>query len=895
MPISEPSVNQLESQEKNASTAPSGQGDPLPRRFERFVLLSRVARGGMGEVYLATAPGIEGAERPLIVKIIRPDHADDRSFTARFLDEARIQAQLCHPGVAQIVEAATDRSGKPYVVVEHVEGRNLSDVRTRSGQLGLRIGWPQAVALGVCLGEALTHIHERTDPDGRPLEIVHRDLSPQNVMVGYGGELKLIDFGTARGQNRRCQTVAGIVFAKPGYVAPEVANNSPGGIPADLYAFGVVLWELLAGRRFLWGEASEHMAQVGAGKRTLPPLSKMLAAPPELDAILARLTATRVEDRYPSARTATQDLAKILQRGPSLANGDRSVRGRIADLMQRLYPAEPARSRSEFARRVAEWRSVEHRPTLPEPSPAPAEEESPSMLPGTRYRLIQEIGRGAVGVVHEALHVDLGRSVALKVLSPDAMSPESQGRFRAEARAIAQLEHPNLVKIFEFGVCSDGRPFYAMELLDGESLDKRLTRLGRLPLREVVNLGLQACRALQVAHAAGVIHRDIKPANLHLTESGILKVLDFGVAKAGMEPAPKPSEGLSLLGTPEYMAPEQARSVADERTDVYALGSVLYELFTGVLPFAESSPLSMLAAKAERAAEAPSRRLADLALPEALDRILVRALDPRPEARQRDISSLEQELDAVERSASGSASRARRWGPKSVAVGVLLACLAVLVTAGTRHPDQVSEIGHRLMAWSSGSTAPGATRPAIQAPAPRAPAPLAAAAAEPPVIEPDAAEPSLAEASDQSSEDEGDEATQDSPSEPAGPAIDDEVAQILARAQALSRDGRDLPGLALLRRAATAHPESSEILGAYALAAQKNQAWGEAVKVARERAKIDDGPEARLLLARLERATGHRERALELLKQVVRDEAGPPEARALWTSWTGESRVALRD
>jgi serine/threonine-protein kinase len=197
------------SSKDNAQTiAPENQGEALPRRFERFTLLSRVARGGMGEVYLATAAGIEGAERPLIVKIIRQDHADDRSFKARFLDEARIQAQLQHPGVAQILEATTDKDGAPYVVVEHVEGRNLSEVRGRAAQLGMRIGWPEAMAIGVCLGEGLTHVHERTCPDGRPLEIVHRDLSPQNVMLGYGGEVKLIDFGTARGQNRRCQTAA---------------------------------------------------------------------------------------------------------------------------------------------------------------------------------------------------------------------------------------------------------------------------------------------------------------------------------------------------------------------------------------------------------------------------------------------------------------------------------------------------------------------------------------------------------------------------------------------------------------------------------------------------------------------------------------------------------------
>src|SRR6187549_1532089 len=106
----------------------------LPRSFERFTLLRRIARGGMGEVYLATAGGIEGAERPVVIKIIRKDHDTDTSFLARFLDEARIQSQLHHPGVAQILEASTDSAGKPYVVVEYIEGRNLSDIRGRAAQ-----------------------------------------------------------------------------------------------------------------------------------------------------------------------------------------------------------------------------------------------------------------------------------------------------------------------------------------------------------------------------------------------------------------------------------------------------------------------------------------------------------------------------------------------------------------------------------------------------------------------------------------------------------------------------------------------------------------------------------------------------------------------------------------
>ena len=347
---------------------------PLPRRFGRLVLLKHMARGGMGEVFLATAGGIEGAERPCVVKIIRREHAADRSFLARFLDEARIQSQLCHPGVAQIQEASIDPSGKPYVVLEYVEGRNLGELRHRATQLGTRVCWPDAVAIGVALTDALAHVHERTDAAGRPLAIVHRDLSPQNVMVGYGGEVKLIDFGTARGENRRCHTVAGVVFAKPGYVAPEVANNTPGAAPADLYAVGIMLWELLAGRRFLTGEASEHLAAVAAGERRPTPLADGIDAPHELDAIIAKLTAHKIAARYASAREAMTDLVALLKRAPSPADGERSVHARIAHLVRRLYPAEPART------------APSSRGSWPTPARCPRTRRSSAPAPRSRSR-----------------------------------------------------------------------------------------------------------------------------------------------------------------------------------------------------------------------------------------------------------------------------------------------------------------------------------------------------------------------------------------------------------------------------------------------------------------------------------------------------------------------------
>src|SRR5882757_10484059 len=158
--------------DKNAAADAGGLSSgivsiPLPRLFSsRLVLLKLLARGGMGDVYLAATTGIEGAERPIVVKTVRRDHIHDGSFLARFLDEARVQSQLNHPGVAQILEASTDENGEPYTIVEYVEGRSMADVRQRAIQLGARVGWPEAMAIAIEMAHALAHVHERSGSDG---------------------------------------------------------------------------------------------------------------------------------------------------------------------------------------------------------------------------------------------------------------------------------------------------------------------------------------------------------------------------------------------------------------------------------------------------------------------------------------------------------------------------------------------------------------------------------------------------------------------------------------------------------------------------------------------------------------------------------------------------------
>jgi serine/threonine protein kinase len=731
----------------------------LPRGLGRYVLLKLLARGGMGEVYLASTTGLEGAEKAVVVKVIRREHVSDPSFYARFLDEARVQAQLSGTGVAQIVDAAMDdETGEPYVVIEHVEGRSLGDVRARLAQVGERLAWAEAVALATMMAEALAHVHERTDAAGRALSIVHRDLSPQNVMLSYEGELKLIDFGTARGENRRCHTVAGVVFAKPGYVAPEVANGNTGDARVDLYALGVILWELCAGRRFLQGDAAEHMAKVAKREAELPPIAASLGAPAELDQVLARLTAFDRETRSASARAAAGELAKLLAHAPGLASGERSVRARAASVMARLFPSEPSRTRREFAKLVSEAHVARRMAKTPH-SRAPEnlarrrEDDEAGLLAGTRYELLRELGRGATSVVYEARHVELGRRVAIKVLAEkDTASKTARARFQREATALSRLTDPASLQVLDYGVTPDDRPYCIMELLTGETLDVVLARKKTLPYREALGIAEKALSALAAAHAVGIVHRDVKPSNLFLTEAGEVKLLDFGLARtAGEDDASEVGDeslaGLTVFGTPEYMAPEQVASGrVDARADLYALGCVVYEMIAGGLPFVREGAVALLDAKVKGSPERLRERAADKALPKAVDELVMRAVARHPSLRFESAEAMRKAIRKLAEGEGRSRSRVRLFAYAALASFCALAVLGLvgrkdqLAAAKQRVFETKAELVARFFGPEEVS-APVAELPPAELAAPSEPAPAAAAlpVAEPPapvVVEP---------------------------------------------------------------------------------------------------------------------------------------------------------------
>ncbi|MGW7367503.1 serine/threonine-protein kinase [Streptomyces sp. NPDC054841] len=276
-------------------------------------------------------------------------------------------------------------------------------------------------------------------------------------------------------------------------------------------------------------------------------------------------------------------------------------------------------------------------------------------LLGGRYRLVQQLGEGGMGQVWEAQDETLSRPVAVKVISllagGGSRGDEGRARFLREARITARLQHPNIVTIHDLGETgTEGSraPFLVMELVRGEGLDAKLRR-GAVTLPDAARWGAQICDALADAHNAGIMHRDIKPSNILITPSGTVKVLDFGIARAAdpYATADRLTQTGFIVGTPPYMAPEQARGLPELRSDLYAIGCLLFELITGRLPFQAPDTVGYLTAHLTQEPPTPSSVSADI--PPAWDDLVLTLLHKDPSQRYPNAANLSHALLQLDR------------------------------------------------------------------------------------------------------------------------------------------------------------------------------------------------------------------------------------------------------
>jgi serine/threonine protein kinase/tetratricopeptide (TPR) repeat protein len=297
-----------------------------------------------------------------------------------------------------------------------------------------------------------------------------------------------------------------------------------------------------------------------------------------------------------------------------------------------------------------------------------------------KYRIVEEIGRGGMGIVYKAEDIKLQRPVALKFLPHQWVSdPDARERFTQEARAASALDHPNVCTIHEIEETDDGRLYIAMGCYEGESLREKIKR-GPLETNEAIDLAIQTASGMAKAHAKGIVHRDLKPANILVTQDGVAKVVDFGLAKlAGQVKLTR--EG-TTVGTVAYMSPEQAKGEAvDQRTDIWSLGVVLYEMLSGVLPFKGDHEQTLIHSILQQEPERLTKFRKDL--PQGLENLVFKALSKKPAARYQTMDEILGDLKAIAdglRPASGASLflRGRVLGMKKIHAYPALAGLMVV-------------------------------------------------------------------------------------------------------------------------------------------------------------------------------------------------------------------------
>lgn len=584
----------------------------------RYRIRGLLKRGGTAEVFEASVIGERGFERKVAIKQLREDILADESFVDHFVDEARIVSQLHHANLVNVFDFGV-MDGRPFLAMELVEGLDLAELHAREGNIPPGV----ALAIAVDVAHALDYAHHARDARGTPLQIVHRDVSPQNVLVSYAGDVKLSDFGIALAKRRISETKVGVAKGKLAFMAPEQMRGDEVDARADVFALGCLVHWMLTGESPLEREDAQERVRRGGDCTLSGRLDKDVAA------VIQRATRTDKRRRIRSAGDFAAEIGPLLIRRIK-----RDARTLIRDLVKKYQPSAALTSRPPIAEMmdlelvlgdlaqegVRRFESVilspqpgiqERTDTFDDPAQAPtAYAEKPPNDPvssrsgdvdkliGTvlhGYRLESILGSGALARVYRAKHLVLGHEYAVKILYGRAAQNErSQRRLEREAVALGQLRHPNIVSVVDFGNTEDGRPFLTMELLHGTDLKGLIEQVGPLPPARAGAIARQIAAALAAAHAAGIVHRDLKPSNVMLVnEAGVetAKILDFGIARVTQTEGTRITASDMLLGTPRYMAPEQIRGASNvgPAADIYALGAVLFTMLAGRTPFSGST------------------------------------------------------------------------------------------------------------------------------------------------------------------------------------------------------------------------------------------------------------------------------------------------------------------
>jgi serine/threonine-protein kinase len=308
---------------------------PAPLLGGKYEAVEPIGRGGMASVWLGYTHGVAGFRRKVAIKRVLTQLSEDERFEAMFVEEARVVAELNHPNVVQVHDFGRDHDGGYYIVMEWVEGVNLADYVRGYQTVNEIPPWYLSCAICIEVLRALSSAHLRIDEAGRPVPVIHRDVTPSNIMVGINGAVKLTDFGLARAMDRPRTTDPGTVKGKVAYLAPELLENAKPDPRCDLYSVGVVLWEMLTAQRLFGGERTDVEVALRILEGKIPKVAELRPdVPQELSDLVEHALQKSPRDRYQRAQDMIEALSQLLRRQSSPTDG--AALARSAKVVRKL-------------------------------------------------------------------------------------------------------------------------------------------------------------------------------------------------------------------------------------------------------------------------------------------------------------------------------------------------------------------------------------------------------------------------------------------------------------------------------------------------------------------------------------------------------------------------------
>jgi serine/threonine protein kinase len=633
-----------------------------PYRIEKAL-----GQGLFSAAYLAHAD-----ELVVVVRVLRPELASQPNLRAQFHDLNKKALQLVHENLVLTREARAFPERNIYFAVrDYVDGVTLQKLL----EGGKRFDSAQIAGLLKALLAALGAVHRRG--------MCHGGVKPSNVFVCEEGRVVLGDPSVP---------VQGIGLALDRlsydyrYAAPETFRGSGTlGPESDFYSVGCVAYELACGAPPFVSDNYLELAALHMHEAVMLPSRRGSRLGPEYDDVLLKLLARSPTDRYARAEDVLEALSLLdrLREYGRRRGGARTAAPLLRDAsLARLRGTESVLSLDASAGSLM---SCPGSALSSGPVPAPQESQRPDRI--GPFDILETLGRGGMGVVYKARHRQLDRVVALKMLPSGTMgqlqrllasgatTDEQLTRLQTEARAVAQMDDPHIVQIYEIGE-HEGLPYVALEFVSGGTLAEKLRKDGPSSPRAAAETVATLARAVHHAHVQGVLHRDLKPSNILLTTDGQPKIADFGLAKiqqAPKEDAAQTHQGV-ILGTPSYMAPEQAAGeikMIGPAADIYGLGAILYALLTGRPPFQAESVMGTLSQLATQQVVPPQTLNPAVSLD--LSAICLKCLEKDPQKRYTSAQALAEDLERwlagqpIQARPVTNISRLLRWCRRSLA------------------------------------------------------------------------------------------------------------------------------------------------------------------------------------------------------------------------------------